>query len=392
MNTQRLDALLKSFTTMERGVAGCALNVSIKGKTAYEGYCGMADIEAGRAIGPDTLYRLYSSGKVVTAVAMMMLLERGYYLLDDPIAKYLPEFKDAQVAVRTGNNMQTLRPAKALTVKHFLTMTTGLTYGGNLSSTHDSVRKVFEEIDASGGCSTRVFSRMAASVPLLFEPGTSWNYGINLDVLGAFIEVVTDKTFGQFLQDELYAPLGMTDSVFFVDEARKARLAKVYTWDEKGRRVVNSADDYKFDASYRFESGGGGMISSLSDQTRFARMLSMGGELDGVRILGRKTIDLMRQNHLCPEALAAFRATHENGWSFMAGYGYGLGVKTLLSVADANCSGTVGEFSWAGAAGTLTLIDPVEQMSVVYMQQQMPGNREETCHPLLRNVIYGLLD
>ncbi len=392
MNTQRLDALLKHFTTMERGVAGCALNVSIKGKTEYEGYCGMADIEAGRAIAPDTLYRLYSSGKVVTAVAMMMLLERGYYLLDDPIAKYLPEFKDAQVAVRTGNNMQSLQPAKSLTIKHFLTMTTGLTYGGNLSSTHDGIRKVFEEIDAAGGCSTRAFSRMAAGVPLLFEPGTSWNYGINLDVLGAFIEVVTGKTFGQFLEEELYAPLGMKDSVFFVNDAQKSRLAKVYYWDDTGRRLVNAAEDYKFDASYRFESGGGGMISSLADQTRFAKMLAMGGELDGVRILGRKTIDLMRQNHLSPDALEAFRATHRNGWSFMSGYGYGLGVKTLLSVADANCAGTVGEFSWAGAAGTLTLVDPTEQLSIVYMQQQMPGNREETCHPMLRNVIYGLLD
>ena len=111
-----------------------------------------------------------------------------------------------------------------------------------------------------------------------------------------------------------------------------------------------------------------------------------------MRILGRKTIDLMRQNHLSPEALEAFRATHRNGWSFMSGYGYGLGVKTLLSIADANCAGSVGEFSWAGAAGTLTLVDPTEQLSIVYMQQQMPGNREETCHPLLRNVIYGLLD
>lgn len=392
MITQRLDALLEKFTTMERGVAGCALNVSIGGKTEYEGYCGMADIEAGRKIGPDTLYRLYSSGKVVTAVAMMMLLERGFYQLDDPIARYLPEFENAQVAVRTGNNMQSLHPAKSLTVKHFLTMTTGLTYGGNLSSTHDGVRRVFEEIDAAGGCSTREFSRMAARVPLLFEPGTSWNYGINLDVLGALIEVVTGKTFQQFLEEELYGPLGMKDSVFFVNDDRRSRLAKIYCWDENGKRRINDADDYKFEASYRFESGGGGMISSLHDQTRFAQMLSLGGELDGARILGRKTIDLMRRNHLAPEALEAFRATHQNGWNFMAGYGYGLGVKTLLSVPDSNCAGTEGEFSWAGAAGTLTLIDPIERLSIVYLQQQMPGNREETCHPLLRNVIYGLLD
>ncbi len=391
MRKQRLDALLEQFVGMERGVAGCALNVSLKGKTVYEGFCGMADVESGRPIGPDTLYRLYSSGKVVTAVAMMMLLERGLYQLDDPIARYLPEFEDAQVAVRTGNNMQSLRPAGSLTVKHFLTMTTGLTYGGNLSSTHDGVRRMFEEIDRAGGCSTREFSRMAARVPLLFEPGTSWNYGINLDVLGAFIEVVSGRSFQQFLEEELYRPLGMTDSVFFVSDAQRARLATMYTWNENGARVPNASEDYKYDASYRFESGGGGMISSLGDATRFAQMLSMGGTLDGVRILGRKTIDLMRRNHLSPDALEAFRAAHGNGWSFMAGYGYGLGVKTLLSVADSNCAGTEGEFSWAGAAGTLTLVDPSEELAIVYMQQQMPGNREEVCHPRLRNVIYGLL-
>ncbi|MBC8528368.1 beta-lactamase family protein [Christensenellaceae bacterium NSJ-44] len=392
MNTKPIDALLKQFTTMERGPVGCALSVTKAGKTIYTGYSGYADAQAQRPIGEETLYRMYSCSKVVTAVAMMILLERGLYQLDDPIAQYLPEFADARYAICTGNNMETLLPVRALTIKHFLTMTSGLTYGGELSATHARIGRALSGIDEKGGCTTREFSRIVAKLPLKFEPGTSWNYGINLDVLGAFIEEVSGSSFYQFLREEIFSPLGMEDTGFFLDGQGQKRLATMYYYDEDGCLKINDSEDFKYEAAYRFECGGGGLVSSLHDMTRFTKMLALGGRLDGQRILGRKTIELMRQNHLEPQALEAFRQTHQYGWPFMAGYGYGLGVKTLMDLAGSNCAGSLGEFSWAGAAGTLLLVDPSEQLSIVYMHQLMPNNREGYCHPRLRNVIYGALD
>jgi len=392
MNTARLDALLDHFVRMDRGPAGCALSVSLGGKGVYEGYFGYADVESGRKIAPETVYRQYSSSKVVTAVAMMILLERGLYQLDDPISAYLPEFSGARYVEYTGNNMNGVYPVRSLTVKHFLTMTSGLTYDGGSTTTQAEVRRALEELNGRGGYTARDFSRRIAQVPLAFEPGAHWNYGVNLDVLGAFIEVVSGRPFGRFLREEIFDPLGMADTTFFLDDAKRGRLAAMYRFGEGGERVRNASDDFKYEEAFAFECGGGGLLSTLGDTARFARMLSMGGALEGVRILGRKTIDLMRQNHLGPGALSDFQRTHRSGWEFMSGYGYGLGVKTLMNLAESNCAGSPGEFSWAGAAGTLTLVDPAERLALVYMQQLMPGNREGYCHPRLRNVVYGLLE
>ena len=376
---------------MDRGPAGCALAVSLDGKFVYEGYFGDADVESGQKVTRETIYRLYSCTKIVTAVAMMILLERGLYKLDDPISAYLPEFANAQYIECAGNNLSAVRPVRSLTIKHFLTMTSGLTYGGNGSVTQAEIQKALEDLNSRGHFTARAFSQRIAKVPLAFEPGLHWNYNVGFDVLGAFVEVVSGKPFGQFLREELFDPLGMVDTSFFIDETKRDRLAALYSYGGDGKRVKNLSDEFKYQREYAFERGGGGLLSTLMDTAKFAHMLSLGGTLGGVRILGRKTVELMRQNHLGRSALEDFRKAHRNGWEFMAGYGYGLGVKTLINLAESNGSGSLGEFSWAGAAGTLMLIDPVEKLSLVYMHQLLPGNLEGYCHPRLRNAVYGML-
>jgi CubicO group peptidase (beta-lactamase class C family) len=387
-----LDNLLKQFTAMEGGPAGCALAVTRGGQEVYTGYCGMADIENNRPIDANTIYRLYSSSKVVTATAMLQLLEQGLYQLDDQMAAYLPEFADAVYCQYTGNNVESLVPVRSLTVKHFITMTSGLTYDGGSNTTQRSIRAAMRELDSLGGYTVRDFSRRMARVPLAFEPGTHWNYAINMDILGAFIEVVSGQSFYEYLKSHIFDPLGMEHTYFFVPEPEKTHAAVVYQSDPERGLLPNRAEDYKFEPGYRFECGGGGLQATLGDMSRFIQALAMGGTLDGVKILSRKGVDLMRLNHLAPGPLADFQAAHRNGWPFMSGYGYGLGVKTLIDQAASNCLGTLGEFSWAGATGTLLLADPSERLSIAYMHQLMPNNKEGVCHPRLKNTIYSLID
>lgn len=386
----RLDDLLEHFLSMEGGPVGCALSVSLHGETVYEGYRGFADIRTKREIAPDTVYRIYSCSKIIAATALMLLLERGIVKLDDPIDHYLPEYKNQVYAYHTGNNIETLKPAGPLTIKHLITMTSGLTYPGECNTTQKAIKEAMAELDAKGGYPTREFAARIAKVPLAFEPGTHWNYGVGHDVLGALIEVAAGEPFGEFLRDKILAPLQMDSTGFFVTGAAVERLATLYSYED-GHVVPNVDEAYKFQQAYRFESGGGGLLSTLGDLTRFAQMLSVGGTYGHTRVLGRKSIDLMRQNHLCPSALCDFRETHRNGWDFMDGYGYGLGVKVLMDLPGSNCLGSIGEFSWAGAAGTFVLIDRAEELAIVYMQQLMPRNKEGECHPRIKNVVYGML-
>jgi len=386
----KLDHLLEQFIRMERGPVGCALSVSLRGQTVYEGYRGMADLETGRKIDPFTVYRIYSCTKVITAAALMILLERGTVKLDDPVERYLPEYANPVYSHYTGNNLETLKPAGSLTLKHLITMTSGFTYPGDRNSTQKAVGEAMADLEARVGFSTREFAARMAEVPLAFKPGTRWNYGIGHDVLGAAIEAAAGKPFGEFLKDEIFTPLQMNDTGFVVSEKNAEHLATLYRY-EHGRAVPNLSEEYKFRETYRFESAGGGLLSTLGDMTRFAQALTSPGRSGDKRILGRKSIELMSRNHLDPVPLSDFRDTHAHGWSFMSGYGYGLGVKTLIDLSESNGLGSVGEFSWAGAAGTWVLMDPAEELSIVYMHQLLPMNREGDCHPVIKNVVYGML-
>jgi CubicO group peptidase (beta-lactamase class C family) len=383
----RLDDLLKGFA--ERGPAGCALSVERRGKRLYEGYVGYADLESRRPIAPDTIYRIYSMSKLVTCVAALKLFERGLYLINDPLSAYLPEFSDPQVYRRKPvGSIYTSPAASPIRVKDLFAMTAGITYPGSETETERRIGEVVAALDkeeaAGAPYDARAFSKAIATVPLAFDPGSHWKYGLCHDLLGAFVEVLSGKRFGDFLEEEIFAPLGMKDTAFRLAPGAQGRLSSRYDRTGEGRLVKNVAEDAHFMPGAVYESGGGGLLSTLGDYGRFAAMLAAGGELGGERILGRKTVELMARNVLGPQQLADF------DWPYLAGYGYGLGVRTMIDPAAGGCNGSVGEFGWSGLLGTWVLVDPKEGLSAVYMQQMLP-NFEAYHQPRMRAVIYGSL-
>jgi CubicO group peptidase (beta-lactamase class C family) len=380
---EKLHPLLKSF--VDKGPAGCACSVTYQGETRFEDYVGLQDLESAKPITADTIYRIYSMSKVVTCVAALMLYERGLFLLNDPLEEYLPEFKDPKVYRMTEKGEKYITSAtRSIRIKDLFTMTSGLTYEGDGNETEREVKKVMQLLRRDNTFNVRKLSEALAKIPLAFDPGTEWRYGLSHDVLGALIEVLSGKTFGEFLSEEIFQPLSMNDTFFKIPDEKKHRLCSLYVRNEEGSLLKNTRLDEQYQPGTLFESGGAGLLSTLSDYSTFAHMLANGGELDGVRILGRKTVELMSTNHLTSDQLSFYN------WDYLAGYGYGLGVRTMKSPPAGGSNSSIGEFGWSGLAGTWVLIDPKEKLSAVYMQQMMP-NLEAYHQPRLRNVIYGSL-
>ncbi len=380
----RLRPLLNSF--VEKGPAGCSLMVMHQGEKKFEEYVGYADKDLKTEINEDTIFRIYSMTKVVTCTAALMLYERGLFLLNDPLEEYLPEFRNPQVYRTNEQGEIFVSPAMgSIKVKDLFTMTSGLTYSGQGTETERQVMASLKQKEEAGEKLTiRTLSKTLASIPLAFDPGTKWCYGFSHDVLGALIEVLSGKSLGEFFRDEIFEPLGMTDTFFRIPEEKKHRLATLYNRTEEAELIKNETMDGQFQPSSIFESGGGGLLSTLNEYSRFAHMLANGGQLDGVRILGEKTINLMATNHLQKEHMEQYN------WDYLKGYGYGLGVRTLVDPALGGINSSIGEFGWSGLAGTWVLIDPKEKLSAVYMQQMLP-NFEAYHQPRLRAVIYGAL-
>ncbi|MFC4811673.1 serine hydrolase domain-containing protein [Paenibacillus sp. GCM10023250] len=379
---QRLTPLLKSF--MEKGgPAGCACTVVRRGEVLYRESFGYADAEQGIPIRPDTIYRIYSMTKVITCAAALMLYERGLYLLNDPLGEYLPEFKNPQVYRHDGFGSVSVSPsANPIRVKDLFTMSSGLTYGGDATETERQTRSIFEQ-DVTA-LEPRAISKALAGIPLAFDPGTRWKYGLSHDVLAALVEVLSGQRFGAFLEKEIFEPLGMTDTSFRIAEEKRHRLCVMYDRAEDGTLTPNTRMDAAYQPGSRYESGGGGLLSTIGDYSRFAQALARGGELDGVRLLSPKTVQLMGTNHLSPRQLEDFN------WEHMSGYGYGLGVRVMMDRAAGGSNGSIGEYGWAGLAGSWLLIDPAEELSVVYMQQMLPS-LEPYIANRLRAAVYGAL-
>lgn len=379
-----LNPLLKSFT--EKGPSGCACSVVHKGELKYQECFGYADLETKTPITPDTLYRIFSMTKVITCTAALKLYERGLFQLNDPLEEYLPEFKNPLVYKYTANNALYTTPALSpIRIRDLFTMTSGLTYDGEDTETGREVSKKLKEWKtAEYKYDTRTFTKMLASIPLSFDPGTHWRYSLSHDVLAAFIEVVAGKKFSQFLKEEIFNPLGMKHTFHRLPNEMKNNLCSFYNRSEDGKLVKSLERDIHNHPEDTFEGGGSGLLSTLGDYQRFCQMLTRGGELGGEKILSRKTIDLMSTNHLNAQQQADYI------WPHHAGYGYGLGVRVMTEPAKAGCNGTIGEFGWSGLLGTWMMIDQKEDLSVVYMQQMFPS-LEEYCAPRLRSVVYGSL-
>ncbi|CAN7436336.1 serine hydrolase domain-containing protein [Paenibacillus sp. LjRoot56] len=379
---ERLTPLLKSIT--EKGPAGCACTVVQRGEVLYKETLGYADLEKKQEITPDTIYRIYSMTKVITCVAALMLYEKGLYLLNDPLEEYLPAFKNQQT-FRDNNGTKSLSPVtNPILIKDLFTMTSGLTYPGEDTETERQTRTMLENVKRET-MDMQALSKGLATIPLEFDPGTRWKYGFSHDVLTALIEVLTGQTVGEFLKKEIFDPLGMIDTSFRITEDKRNRLCTIYDRPEGGALTPNTKTDASYQPGSRYESGGGGLLSTIGDYSQFAQLLAKGGEHEGVRLLSSKTIQLMATNHLNPQQLKDFN------WQQLRGYGYGLGVRVMMDPAAGGSNSSIGEFGWAGLAGSYMLIDPKEELSVVYMQQMLPS-QEPFIHPRLRAAIYGALD
>lgn len=385
-----LISLLKHFVSV--GPPGCGLTVSQEGKMIFEHYEGLADRENNRPMDKNTVYRVFSCTKPITIAAAMKLFERGKFLLDDSVETYLPYFANLKYYHYEGSNTTQVLPCKhLLTIKHLMTMTSGIPYGGENNLTQRDILQ-FADSFPKENLDLQELARRLSEVPLAFEPGTHYMYGFGMDLLGAVVEAIADKSFGEFLQDEIFTPLGMQNTAFtFKNDQMRQNLAALYDVQDDGSLKRNDGLDCRHEPGVRFESGGGGLLSTIGDMSRFSSMMAMGGTLDGVRILSPRTVNLIRMDHLKGQAKADFIEVTERTWPNMVGYSFGLCCRTLVNPADAGSPSSLGEFAWSGAAGTWSLIDPDLRLSAQYAQQLFPSERnmQAYCHPRLRNAIYA---
>jgi CubicO group peptidase (beta-lactamase class C family) len=369
--------------------------VSRHGRVAHLSTYGHRDVEAGRPVAPDTLFRIYSMTKPITSVAAMMLYEQGAFQLNDPISQYLPEFADMRVfAGGTPVKPVTVPAVEPIRVWHLLTHTSGLTYGFHYSNPVDAIyRATGFEFSAPEGMDLAACSAEWAKLPLLSEPGTEWNYSISTDVLGRLVEVIGGKPLDEFFAERIFQPLGMPDTAFWVDEPNSDRLAALYTPNpETGR--ASRFDVFGKAALHRPTClfGGAGLVSTAHDYYRFTTMLRRGGELDGVRLLGPRTVRYMARNHLPGGAdLEAFGRPLFAESQF-AGVGFGLGFSVVQDPVAYRTPSGVGEFAWGGLASTAFWVDPEEDIVAIFLTQLMPSSTYPLRTELRQLVSQALVD
>jgi CubicO group peptidase (beta-lactamase class C family) len=397
MSSERLERI---DTHMHKAVAdgmmvGGMGMIARNGKVVYTQTWGDSDREANKEMTEDTIFRIYSMSKPITAVALMMLYEEGKFFLNDPVAKYLPEMANLQLAVSTADGDtgvvsdgtsstgvgagddskigETRAPKRQPTIRDLMRHTAGLTYGifGNTE-----VDKMYREAGLLGEGTIEDFVAKLGQIPLQYEPGTRWHYSVGVDVQGRLVEVLSGMSFGEFLKQRIFDPLEMEDTSFIVPDQKWDRFAKLYApkgtaaglnkvWQTNTSTALEPAAD-AVSQGYRegstFESGGGGLASTAEDYMRFSLMLLNGGELNGARLLSPKTIELMSTNHLGDMGM---------GWG-RTGWGFGLGFGVQLNPGDSGETGSAGEYNWGGAAGTRFWIDPQEQLIGLFMVQSLP--------------------
>lgn len=362
-----------------RKIAGCQVLVARRGHQAYLKSFGSMDLERGKAMGDDAIFRIYSMTKPITSVALMMLYEKGYFQLNDPVSRYVPSWKNHQVWVSgEGDDMVTEPPRRAATFRDVLCHTAGLTYGGNLPGVgiQHPIDKTYRALGLKGfgGDDTAIeFLDKLGQVPLRYHPGEQWMYSLATDVCGALIEVISGRPLAQYLEEEIFQPLGMTDTAFFVAPDKVERFTANYQrGPSKQLKLIDDPATSVFIKEPGFKSGGGGLTGTIADYGRFCDMLRRGGELDGHRIIGPRTLEMMHMNHLAggkdltQMALGSFSETANEG------VGFGLGFASSMGQVETGSLG-VGDYYWGGAASTIFWVDPKEDLYVVFMTQLMPS-------------------
>jgi CubicO group peptidase (beta-lactamase class C family) len=372
---------------------GFLLAVTRHGQLAHLSTYGQRDIEAGQPVETDTIWRIYSMTKPITAVAALVLYEQGAFELSDPVRRFIPSFADLRVW-RGGSavNPVTEPVTEEMRIWHLFTHTSGLTYGFLQHHPVDALYRnagyewgVPPGLDLAGVCD------QLATLPLLFQPGREWNYGMSTDVLGMVVEAVAGVPLARFIQEHVLDPLGMSETSWWVPDEQADRLAALYI-PTPGTRTAMRFDAMGAAARQQPTAtlGGGGLCSTASDYLRFAEMLRRRGELDGVRVLAPRTVDYMASNHLPDHAdLTAFGRPLFSETTF-DGVGFGLGVSVTIDPVTAKVPGNVGDFGWGGAASTAFWVDPVDDLTVLFLTQLLPSST----HPLrsqLKQLVHAAL-
>ncbi len=387
----RLDRHLAERYIEPGRLPGALLLVHRKGRTAWLSVQGQADRERGQPLAADSLFRIYSMTKPLTALAFMMLVEEGAVALDDPVTRFIPEWAGLGVfAGGVEGRFVTRPPARPMQMVDLLRHTSGLTYGIQYRSNVDAVYRERELGAPSSKLTLEEMIAALAALPLEFSPGEAWNYSVSIDVIGHLIGRISGQPFEQFLKARVLEPLGMDDTGFEVPPGQGRRLAACYTAGADG--AISLSDDPETSAYHEtptFFAGGAGLVSTAADYLKFSRMLLNRGELDGRRLLAPKTLQLMTANHLPGGSDLASMSKSMFSESTNEGVGFGLGVAVMLDPARALLPGTPGDFFWGGAAGTYFWVDPAEELTVVFMTQLLgspPSLRRE-----LRTMVYSAL-
>jgi CubicO group peptidase (beta-lactamase class C family) len=373
------------------GKLPCAqLQITRRGELVHETVLGMADRERGKKAERDTLYRIYSMTKPITSVAFMMLVEEGLVALDDPVSRFIPEWKDLGVFAAGTGPFMTTPPTRPMQMVDLLRHTSGLTYGFQTRTNVDAAYRKLKIADTNGP-DMDGFVNALAKLPLEFSPGEAWNYSISTDVLGVLVERISGKPFQDFLQDRIFGPLGMTDTGFQVREDQKARFAACYNaTPQGGLDLQDDPETSPYLTAPNFHSGGGGLVSTADDYMKFCLMLVNRGELDGARLLAPNTLKLMASNHLPGGQDLTNLSRSLFSEATNAGVGFGLGFAVTFDPVKAMLPSSPGEYYWGGAASTAFWIDPVEDIAVVFMTQTLPSSS----YPIrreLRTLVYSAL-
>ena len=391
MNFDKLRQFMERLT--EWRIPGNSIKVTIENKEVFSFQSGYEDIKNKIPMRENLLFNVYSCSKPITVIAALQLYEKGFFLLDDPLYDFIPEYRNMYI---NKSNGEKIKVEKTITLRHLFTMTSGLTY--------NSGTQAFEEarIRTNGHMNTLETIKCLAKDGLSFEPGENWQYSLSHDVLAAVVEVVSGKKFRDYVKENIFSPLGMNNS-FYHNDAVRDRVAKQYSYinsDEPDIVKKQSSDVLdsptgivkEIEKSVRsvygdeYDSGGAGVTTSVEDYSLFSSALANGGKgANGEQIISKNTILLMRENQLSKAQLQNFC------WSQLKGYGYGLGVRTLIDKTASGSNGNLKEFGWGGAAGATVLVDTDLKLSMFYTHHML-NPQEEYYQPRLRNVLYSCLD
>jgi len=383
---QRVDTHFQRYVDDGR-LAGWSVAITRRGRVVHHSHAGVTDLDTKAPVTDEAAWRIYSMSKPITSVAAMMLVERGLIDLNDPISRWIPAFAEHRVYVAgSAANPGTAPATEPIRLWHLLTHTSGLTYGFHHAHAVDEIYRArgYEfgsprGVDLAGACEAW------ASSPLLFQPGSEWNYSVATDVLGRVVEVVSGQSLDQFFAEEITGPLGMDDTGFSLPEDQLHRLPTVYTMTPEGLRA-NKVFGVTGTRTPTMLSGGGGLVSTAGDYHRFTQMLLRGGELDGVRLLSPRTVAHMTRNHLPGNADLETFGRKLFAETTNVGVGFGLGFSVVLDPVAAKALTSAGEYAWGGMASTAFYVDPVEEITAMFFTQFVPSSTYPI-RPQLRTLV-----